>query len=293
MHSLAGRRQPGQRPGLPQRPDRDGRLPGARRGEPRRPARRVGGLVRRLRPRLVAAARGSPRSRCRSWRWAPSRWSSCSTPTGPSGGITGCPSPSTWAPRSPVTPSPTPRVTPVTDSWVWDSWWVYDESARRHHLFFLHAPRRSVTRSCATGTRGSATRARRTWSTGSPHPAAAADAGRRGSTTSRAGPAARSDGDDGWWLFTTGLPDADDGRVQRIGSARSRDLETWERTPLLLAADPRALPAELRRLAGGGLARPVGRARRRRHLAHVRHRARRPRASTAAAWSATPRRRTW
>jgi beta-fructofuranosidase len=28
----------------------------------------------------------------------------------------------------------------LTASWVWESWWAYDEPRLRHHLFFLHAP---------------------------------------------------------------------------------------------------------------------------------------------------------
>ena len=41
-------------------------------------------------------------------------------------------------------------------------------------------------------------------------------------------------GRDAWWLFTTGITNADDGAVQRIGSASSSDLETWTRTGLEL-----------------------------------------------------------
>ena len=43
-----------QRPGLPQRPDRDGRLPGAGRARPARARGRGGGLLRRLGPRRLA-----------------------------------------------------------------------------------------------------------------------------------------------------------------------------------------------------------------------------------------------
>jgi beta-fructofuranosidase len=45
-------------------------------------------------------------------------------------------------------------------------------------------------------------------------------------------------GEDGWWLFTTGLSRSDEGRVQRIGAATSADLTTWVRTGLVLEADP-------------------------------------------------------
>ncbi|GAA4679823.1 hypothetical protein GCM10023226_16270 [Nocardioides nanhaiensis] len=47
--------------------------------------------------------------------------------------------------------------------------------------------------------------------------------------------------DDGgtWWMFTSGIAHAEQGRVQRIGAATSPDLITWERRPLRLEADPR------------------------------------------------------
>ncbi len=53
--ALLGRRAD-QRPGLPQRPDRDGRLPGAGRARPARARRRGGRLLRRLRARRLAPA---------------------------------------------------------------------------------------------------------------------------------------------------------------------------------------------------------------------------------------------
>jgi beta-fructofuranosidase len=125
----------------------------------------------------------------------------------------------------------------LTTAWVWDSWWAYDASGQCHHLFFLHAP---------TALRDPELRHRNArighasspdlveWTAHPaplPEPAAGFD-----DLASWTGCTVR-DGTD-WWLFTTGLTSADDGRVQRIGSARSGDLDRWERTPMLLEADP-------------------------------------------------------
>lgn len=125
----------------------------------------------------------------------------------------------------------------LDDSYVWDFWTAHDAPAGRTHLFFLHAPRSLGDpdlrhRSARVG--HAASEDLRTWQRlpdPLPEPREGLD-----DLATWTGCVAR--GDDGWWLFTTGLSRADEGLVQRIGSARSADLVTWERTPLLLEADP-------------------------------------------------------
>lgn len=123
----------------------------------------------------------------------------------------------------------------LADHWVWD-FWVADDG-ERYHLFFLRAPRslgdpdrrhdharvgRAVSDDLAAWT-----------PVADPLPLARAGfddlAQWTGSTV--------GDGHR-WWLFTTGRALADGGRVQRIGSATSADLEEWRREPAVLEADP-------------------------------------------------------
>jgi beta-fructofuranosidase len=121
-------------------------------------------------------------------------------------------------------------------AWVWDSWWIHDDTTLRHHLFFLHAPVSLVDpllrhRRARIGHASSADLV--TWTLHDaplPTPAEGFD-----DLAQWTGCTVRDER--GWWLFTSGLSRADDGRVQRIGLARSTDLETWERTSLLLEAD--------------------------------------------------------
>lgn len=127
----------------------------------------------------------------------------------------------------------------LEDDWVWDFWTVRDETGR-HHAFFLKAPRslgdpdlrhyhasvgHAVSDDLVTWTRASDALA--------PQPAPAFDdlATWTGSTVR---------GPDGtWWMFTSGLSHAEEGRTQRIGAATSPDLLTWTRTGIRLEADPR------------------------------------------------------
>lgn len=128
-------------------------------------------------------------------------------------------------------------VSAAMSSWVWDSWWAYDGPADRHHLFFLHAP-------MALGDPELRHRHARIGHASSPdlvgwtsHPAPLPEPAAGFDDLASWTGCAVHDGRE-WWLFTTGLSRDDGGLVQRIGAARSSDLDHWERTPLLLEADP-------------------------------------------------------
>jgi beta-fructofuranosidase len=120
--------------------------------------------------------------------------------------------------------------------WVWDFWLADDGTT--YHLFFLYAPRSLPDpdqRHDHARIGHAAGKDLHRWTRlrdPVPEPRQGFDdlAQWTGCTV--------HDGEQ-WWLFTTGRTAADEGRVQRIGSARSRDLVTWERTGLVLEADPR------------------------------------------------------
>ncbi|MCW2762565.1 MAG: glycosyl hydrolase family 32 [Marmoricola sp.] len=125
----------------------------------------------------------------------------------------------------------------LDDEFVWDFWTVYDEPNARHHLFYLHAPASLGDpelrhRNARVGHAVSGDL--RDW-TRLPDPLPQPRVGSFDELASWTGCAVR--GESGWWLFTTGLGRDDDGRVQRIGAARSDDLTTWTRTGLVLGAD--------------------------------------------------------
>jgi beta-fructofuranosidase len=126
----------------------------------------------------------------------------------------------------------------VAGSWVWDFWTVYDESAGRHHLFFLHAPESlgdpELRHRHARVGHASSTDLHRWRSHPDPLPEPLDGLDDLATWTG----SAVGDGH-GWWLFTTGLSRRDDGRVQRVGAAQSPDLETWRRRSWMLTADPR------------------------------------------------------
>ncbi len=126
----------------------------------------------------------------------------------------------------------------IDGEYVWDFWTAYDGSSRRHHLFYLHAPTSLGDpelrhRHARVGHAVSADLS--VWRH-LPDPLGVPAPGSFDELASWTGCTVRSD--DGWWMFTTGLSRADDGRVQRIGAARSHDLEIWTRTALELSADP-------------------------------------------------------
>lgn len=121
------------------------------------------------------------------------------------------------------------------DDFVWDFWTATDDQ-RQHHLFFLHAPRAlgdpdlrhrhaRVGHAVSTDLRA--------W-TRLPDPLPPPAPGAHDDLATWTGCTVRAD--DGWRLFTSGISSSDDGHVQRIGVARSRDLVTWQRDPLVLEA---------------------------------------------------------
>ena len=124
----------------------------------------------------------------------------------------------------------------LTDSYVWDFWTTYDEDARATHLFFLHAPRTlgdPDLRHWSARVGHAVSTDLRAWERlPDPLPEARDGLDDRATWTGCTTP-----GEGRWWLFTSGLSEHEDGRVQRIGAATSEDLLTWERTDLLLEAD--------------------------------------------------------
>lgn len=127
----------------------------------------------------------------------------------------------------------------LDDEWVWDFWTCRDDDGQTH-LFFLHAPRSLGDpdrrhRHAAVGHAVSADLV--SWirlpDALTPQPGTAFD-----DLATWTGCTVRGE-DHRWWMFTSGISGAEDGRVQRIGSSWSTDLVTWQRTDLVLEADPR------------------------------------------------------
>lgn len=127
----------------------------------------------------------------------------------------------------------------LPDHWVWDFWLAQEDDT--HHLFFLQAPTAvgdpdqrhwNVTIGHATS------RDLRTW-TRRPDALEPATGPAWDDYTTWTGCVVAHEGT--WWMFYTGTSHSEQGLVQRIGAARSADLDTWERvsdTPLV-EADPR------------------------------------------------------
>ncbi len=121
--------------------------------------------------------------------------------------------------------------------WMWDFWFARDDDDV--HVFYLQAPRslgdpelRHV-----NATIGHAvSRDLRRWDV-LPDALGAGAPGAFDDLATWTGSVLRHD--DGWRMYYSGISRAEDGAVQRIGSAVSDDLVTWEREDLLLEADPR------------------------------------------------------
>jgi beta-fructofuranosidase len=131
-------------------------------------------------------------------------------------------------------------VLSLAEDWVWDSWLAREGD--EHHLFFLRAARAlgdPRLRHLAAAIGHARSRDLRRW-VRRPDALVPSEAPGWDDLALWTGSVAR--GPDGrWHLFYTGLSRAENGLVQRIGSAVSDDLETWTRrtSAPLLEADPR------------------------------------------------------
>jgi beta-fructofuranosidase len=124
------------------------------------------------------------------------------------------------------------------DRWMWDFWFARD--GEDVHLFYLFAPKSlgdPELRHQNARIGHAVSRDLVSWTDLGP---ALPDAP-PGATDDRAswtGCVVR-DPDGRWRMFYTGISEAEDGTVQRVISATSPDLMTWERTRLRVPADPR------------------------------------------------------
>jgi beta-fructofuranosidase len=125
----------------------------------------------------------------------------------------------------------------LPEHWLWDFWFAQDGDDV--HVFYLQAPRslgdpelrhRSATIGHAVS------RDLRTWRVlpDALHPGLPGDFDDLATWT---GSVLRRDGR--WHLAYTGVCTAENGAVQRIGLASSKDLVTWDKHPLVLEADAR------------------------------------------------------
>lgn len=128
----------------------------------------------------------------------------------------------------------------LPDHWVWDSWHAHD--GVEHHLFFLRASRALLDpdRRHHRASIGHATSPDlRSW-TLRPDALVHSDPDSWDDRALWTGSVVRQP--DGLWrMYYTGVSHADEGRIQRIGTAVSEDLDTWSRADdnPLLEADPR------------------------------------------------------
>jgi beta-fructofuranosidase len=133
----------------------------------------------------------------------------------------------------------------LPDHWVWDSWHAHDGA--QIHLFFLRASRALLDpdRRHHRASIGHATsQDLRRWKL-EPDALVHSDPPAWDDRALWTGSVARQ-ADGLWRMFYTGISHAEQGRVQRIGSAVSDDLITWTRSgdDPLLEADPRWYEAE-------------------------------------------------
>jgi beta-fructofuranosidase len=128
----------------------------------------------------------------------------------------------------------------LPDHWVWDSWHAHDGA--EHHLFFLRASRALLDpdRRHHRASIGHATSTDlREWRL-QPDALVHSDFPAWDDRALWTGSVIRQP-DERWRMFFTAISHAEEGRIQRIGTAVSDDLVTWTRSAdnPLLEADPR------------------------------------------------------
>lgn len=127
----------------------------------------------------------------------------------------------------------------LPDSWTWD-FWLADDGVR-YHVFFLRASRALLDadrRHRRAGIGHAVSHDLRDW-TLLPDALVHADPPAFDDTATWTGSVVR-DPSGGWRMFYTGISRAENGQVQRIGSAYSDDLTSWNRVPTQpLEADSR------------------------------------------------------
>lgn len=127
----------------------------------------------------------------------------------------------------------------LESSWVWDVWFAVDDD-NLVHAFYLQADRAlgdPELRHQAARIGHAVSADLRSWTPlGRALPEAPTGAPDDRATWT--GSVVRDD-DGLWWMYYTGVSSREDGQVQRVVAATSRDLTTWARTDVLVESDPR------------------------------------------------------
>jgi beta-fructofuranosidase len=116
----------------------------------------------------------------------------------------------------------------LPDSWVWDSWFAFD--GEYHHVFYLRASRalQDPERRHRNPYVGHAiSKDLKNWEVVSDALAISISPAFDSYTTWTGSVIQAPDGI--WWMFYTGTSREDDGNIQRIGAATSKDLYSWEK----------------------------------------------------------------